>query len=120
MTVPTIEIFTGITEELSNVSLRRNRATGAYSVLFSFLKLNAITGVSSFTRRSFNYLRLNDEEGTIDVYPNSTKMVWKGDDGDDLARFDLTFEITETADWDRFLRFMNRYAAANQMEFNAT
>lgn len=119
MTAPTIEIFTGLSEELSNVRLRRNRATGVYSITLSFPRLNALQGTTSFTRRSFNHLRLSDEEGSLDVYPNSTKMVWGGEDGDELVRFDFIFELTDTAHWDRFLRFMNRYAEANQMQFNS-
>lgn len=117
MIAPSIEFFSGIPETLSHVSLRRNRSTGIHSVRFSFATLKGVQGATSFTQSSFNHLRLIDEEGTIEVYPNSTKLFWGGDDADELARFDLTFELADPAHWARFMRFMHRYAEANGLEF---
>lgn len=117
---PSIEFFEGISEELSNVSLRRNRSTGVRRVLMSFEALNALERFNSFTKRSSNSMRLLDEEGTISVEPSSVQLVFGGSDGDDLKRVDCQFEIEREEHWERFMRFMHRYAEANEMAFSQT
>jgi photosystem II Psb28-2 protein len=52
MTSPTATIyfFEGIPEEISNVSLRRNRRTGVRSVLLSFKQVRALERFNSLTK----------------------------------------------------------------------
>jgi photosystem II Psb28-2 protein len=114
---PTIEIFQGIAEELSNVSLRRNKNTGVRSVLMIFNSLNALNKFNSFTKGSSQNLRLIDSEGDITVQPSSMKIIFGGDEGDELRRVECRFEIEQEDHWERFIRFMNRYAEANGMEY---
>ena len=116
MTTPTIEFFVGLSEELSGVSLRKNKSTGIRNVLMTFKTLKAIERFQSFTTRTYGDLRLTDEEGVIIVIPNSTKFIFGGDEGDEIQRVECGFEITDEH-WERFLRFMNRYAAANGMGY---
>lgn len=116
MTTPTIEFFVGLSEELSGVSLRKNKSTGIRNVLMTFKTLKAIERFQSFTTRTYGDLRLTDEEGVITVIPNSTKFIFGGDEGDEIQRVECGFEITDEY-WDRFMRFMNRYAAANGMGY---
>ena len=116
MTNPTIEFFVGLSEELSGVSLRKNKNTGIRNVLMTFKTLKAIERFQSFTTRTYGDLRLTDEEGVITVIPNSTKFIFGGDEGDEIQRVECGFEITDEY-WERFMRFMNRYAAANGMGY---
>jgi photosystem II Psb28-2 protein len=109
MNTPTIEFFVGLSEELSGVSLRKNKSTGIRNV-------KAIERFQSFTTRTYGDLRLTDEEGVITVIPNSTKFIFGGDEGDEIQRVECGFEITDEH-WERFMRFMNRYAAANGMGY---
>jgi photosystem II Psb28-2 protein len=119
-TIPTIEIFDGIAEELEDVSLRRNRSTGLRSVKMTFLSLKALQQGNSFIKRSFNSLQLVDSEGKMAVAPTSTKLFWGGEEHDELQRCEIVFEISQDEQWDRFIRFMNRYATVQGMTFGET
>ena len=115
--IPSIEFFQGVAEELSGVSLRRNKNTGIRNVLMIFESLHALEKFNSFTKGSAEKLSLIDSEGEILVAPNSLKMIFGGDEGDELKRVECTFEIEADSHWERFTRFMDRYAEANGMEF---
>lgn len=117
VTNPSIEFFKGIAEDLSGVSLRRNKRTGIRNVLMVFESLNALERFNSFTKGSARNLSLIDSEGEITVSPDSFKMIFGGDEGDELKRVECKFEIESDSHWERFTRFMDRYAEANGMEF---
>ena len=114
---PTIEFFDGIYEDLSNVSLRRDRQTGDRIVLLIFKQLHAIEQFRSYTSRFSNALKLTDEEGQIAIQPDSVQFVFGGPEGDDLDRVECKFAIDRDDHWDRFMRFMHRYAEANGMAY---
>lgn len=116
-TNPSIEFFKGIAEDLSGVSLRRNKRTGIRNVLMVFESLNALERFNSFTKGSARNLSLIDAEGEITVSPDSFKMIFGGDEGNELKRVECKFEIESDSHWERFTRFMDRYAEANGMEF---
>jgi photosystem II Psb28-2 protein len=118
--VPSIEFFEGISEELGDVSLRRNRSTGVRTVLLTFKSLKSIERFRSYTSRFVNALRLTDEEGRIDIEPSSVQFRFGGPEGDDLQRVECQFEIDREDHWERFMRFMHRYAAANGMVYGET
>lgn len=114
---PSIEFFVGLSEELANVSLRRSKDTGVRSVLMSFNTLKALEKFQSFTSNTYGDLRLTDSEGSISVQPSSVKVIFGGDDGDDLKRVECSFEVPDDEHWERFMRFMSRYAEANGMGY---
>lgn len=114
---PSIQFFQGISEELSGVSLRRNRMTGARSVIMVFDNLRSLEQFNSYTKRFNKALQLTDEEGEILIEPDSVQFIFGGAEGDDLQRVECQFELQREDHWERFLRFMNRYAAANGMEY---
>lgn len=114
---PTIEFFQGVPEDLSGVSLRRNKRTGVRNVLMVFESLNALEKFNSFRKGGAKELRLKDSEGEILVTPSSLKIIFGGDEGDELKRVECKFEIEPEEHWQRFTRFMERYAAANGMEY---
>ncbi|ACK67540.1 photosystem II reaction center protein Psb28 [Rippkaea orientalis PCC 8801] len=118
--MPSIEFFVGISEELSNVSLRRSKETGIRNVLLIFDTLKSLEKFKSFTQQTYGDLRLIDCEGEISVKPSSLKIIWGGDEGDELRQVRCGFEIEQDDHWDRFMRFMNRYAEANGMGYQDT
>lgn len=115
---PSIEFFNGISEELSGVSLRRGRFSNSRTVLMTFEQLKALERFNSFTRKSSNSMRLLDSEGEITVSPSSVQFIFAGPEGDDLQRMECKFEIEREDHWQRFLRFMNRYAEANGLDYS--
>lgn len=115
--IPSIEFFQGVAEELSGVSLRRNKNTGIRNVLMIFESLNALEKFNSFTKGSAEKLSLIDSEGEILVTPTSLKIIFGGDEGNELKKVKCEFEIEADSHWERFTRFMDRYAEANGMEF---
>ena len=115
---PSIEFFVGISEELSNVSLRRNKSTGVRNVLMTFDSLNALDKFNSFRKEFRGNLRLVDEEGEITVEPSTLKFIFGGDEGEDLQRVECGFELGQESHWERFMRFMERYAEANGMGYS--
>ncbi|MBF2079733.1 MAG: hypothetical protein IGR76_14740, partial [Synechococcales cyanobacterium T60_A2020_003] len=44
-------------------------------------------------------------------------FVFGGDDGDDLMRVECKVEVDQEDHWQRFLRFMHRYAESNGMAY---
>jgi photosystem II Psb28-2 protein len=115
--LPTIELFEGVFESLDNVSLRRNPKTGLRSAVLTFRTLHSLSRFQSFTSRFSKALKLTDREGALLLIPSSTKIIFGGDDGDDLERIDFTVEIEADEHWERFMRFMQRYAEANGMGY---
>lgn len=120
MTSPivSIEIFAGIPEELSNVSLRRKRFSGVRTVLLTFKELKSLEKFNSFTKRFSNAIRLTDAEGVISVQPDSVKFLFGGPEGDNFQRMECEFEIEREDHWERFMRFMHRYAEANDLVYS--
>ncbi|SRR5579883_2197074 len=114
--IPSIQFFEGIAEALDDVSLRRNRS-GARIVVMTFRKVNAIERFNSFRQQFSNSLKLTDAEGDILVEPSSVKFIFGGPEGDDFERLECRFEIDRDDHWERFMRFMHRYAEANGMEY---
>lgn len=117
MTTPSIEFFVGLAENLDNVSLRRQKDTGVRTVLMTFKTLKAIEKFKSFTQKTYGDLRLIDDEGVISVEPSSIKFFFAGDEGDEIRRVECRFELIKDEHWERFMRFMNRYAKANGMGY---
>ncbi len=113
----TIYFFESIPKEISNVSLWRNRRTGVRSVLLSFKQVRALERFNSFTKQFTNLLCLTDEEGEIRATPSSVKFIVGEPEGDEFHRINCAIEIEQENHWERFMRFMNRYAQANGMEY---
>lgn len=114
---PTVEFFDGIPEEISNVSLRRDQATGDRVVLLLFERLQAIEEFQSFRSRFSRALKLTDSEGVITIEPSGVKFIFTGPEGDDLKHVECTLTIDRDDHWERFMRFMHRYADANGMAY---
>ena len=109
----TIYFFESIPEEISNVSLRRNRLTGVRSVLLSLKQVRALERFNSFTKQFTNSLCL----GEIRATPSSVKFIFGELEGDEFQRINCAIKIEQENHWEKFMRFMNRYAQANGMEY---
>jgi photosystem II Psb28-2 protein len=116
---PTIEFFDGIAEELSDVSLRKYRDTGDKIVLMKFQMLRCLDRFKSFTKSSSNIIHLKDEEGDITIAPSATRILFGGPEGDDIKGVEVEFEIHQSDHLERFMRFMDRYAQANNMAYGS-
>ena len=116
-TTASIQFFAGIFEEVSNVSLRRTPGSLKRIILMTFNQLKALEKFNSFTKQSLNSMLLTDEEGEISVTPSSTQFIFGGPEGDELQRVECKFEIEQDDHWERFMRFMHRYAEANGMAY---
>lgn len=115
--LPSIQFFDGIPEELDRVSLRRNKTSGARIVVMVFRTVKSIAQFNSFRYRFSQSMRLIDAEGEIQVEPSSVKFYFSGPEGDELERMECRFELEQEVHWERFARFMERYATANSMEY---
>jgi photosystem II Psb28-2 protein len=116
-TPASIQFFDGISEEISNVSLRRNQSSGVRTVLMTFERLRSIEQFNSYRNKFSNSLRLVDGEGEIKIEPSSVKFIFAGPEGNEFERMDCTFEIEQEDHWERFMRFMHRYAEVNGMSY---
>jgi photosystem II Psb28-2 protein len=114
---PKVEFFEGVYEEISNVSLRRDRATGDRRVVLIFERMAAIERFQSFRSQFSKALKLTDSEGVITIEPSGVKFIFSGPEGDDLKQVECTLEIDREDHWERFMRFMHRYAEANGMAY---
>lgn len=118
--IPKIEFFQGITEELSNISLRRNPKTGKQSIVMYFEQVAALDRFQSFTGNSAGNVRLLDSEGLISVTPSSFRFLFGGDEGDELRYVQCGIDVYEEAHWDRIMRFLHRYAEAHGFDYQET
>lgn len=114
---PTVEFFDGIAEEIANVSLRQDKATGDRIVVLLFERMQAIEEFQSFRTRFSKALKLTDSEGIITIEPSGVKFIFGGPEGDDLKQVECTLTIDRDDHWERFMRFMHRYADANGMAY---
>lgn len=115
--IPTIEFFEGISEEVSDVRLRQEKSTGNRNVLMIFEQLEALEKFNSFRQRFSKALNLTDSEGKISIEPDSLRFIYGGPEGDDLQRVECSFVIEQDDHWERFMRFMERYAEVNGMAY---
>ena len=54
----------------------------------------------------------------FNVQPDSVKFLFGGPEGDDFQRLECGFEIEQEDHWERFMRFMHRYAEANDLVYS--
>lgn len=112
----TIEFIPGTKEEVSEIKLRRGKESGNRIVVFIFERVAAMERLRSFSAGA-ECMMLVDEEGDIRVIPRNLEFFYRNDD--DLARLECTFELVNDVQWQRLRRFMDRYAAANGMGYQA-
>lgn len=113
MTV-SVQFINGLEEEISGISLRTKAGSDAKIVVLSFDQLQATKRLRSFTNK-IDSLKLEDEEGVIQVTPSGIKFLFVDDD--DMSKVECTFEVFTDSDFERVMRFFHRYAEENGFEF---
>lgn len=114
---PTVQFYEGIPEVISDVRLRQNKSTGDRSALLIFERMEAIEQFKSFRNEFSKALKMIDGEGVITIEPSGVKFIFGGPEGDDLMRVECILDIDREDHWERFMRFMHRYAEANGMAY---
>lgn len=114
---PTVQFYENVPEIISDVSLRLDQSTGERTVVLTFDQLEAIEQFNSFRQEFSKALKLIDEEGIITIEPSSVRFIFGGPEGDDLDHVECILAIPSDREdhWDRFMRFMHRYAHAHGM-----
>ena len=115
---PCIQIFAGVVEEPSGVSLRRSKTTGDRSAIFIFDKIEAVRDFISYRKTSANVLHLIDEEGEILAHPSGVRFFYGGPEGEDIKRVECRLDIDRDDHWDRITRFLQRYGEANGLVYS--
>lgn len=114
--VPCVQVFRDVSEKMSSVSLRQDLSTGTHVAVMRFQNLASLAHFRCLRRYSSNTLHLIDTEGEIRIEP-AIKMLYGGPEGEDLKSVECKIEIAQNHHWERFMRFIYRYAEANVMAF---
>lgn len=112
-----VQFIEGLDEEISGVSLRKQKNTNTQIVVLSFQRLQAAEGLRSYRSR-VTHLWLRDEEGEIKVSPSGIKFFYVGDD--DLSKVECSFEVDSEEVFERVMRFLHRYAEENGFEYQTS
>ena len=115
MTV-SVQFIEGLNEEITKVSLRKRRNSDTKIVVLMFDRLKATESFRSFTNQ-INQISLKDEEGDITVVPSGIKFL--SADESDFSQVECSFEVESESDFERVMRFLNRYGEANGFEFKS-
>lgn len=117
---PRVQIFQDVPEEVSGVSLGRDSSRGIHIALMRFQALASLEHFLSFRKSSANVIHLIDSEGEITIKPAGIKLFYGGPEQEDLKGVECKLEIDRDDHWERFLRFMQRYADVNGLAFGET
>lgn len=105
-----IEFFRGVKEDVvPDVHLTRSKDGQSGRAVFYFERPNALVGE---TMQEITGLYLVDEEGELVSREVNGKFV----NGQPEA-IEAVYLMRSAQEWDRFMRFMNRYAEANGLGF---
>lgn len=106
-----IQLSRGINEEATDVKLTRSRDGSVSVATFIFEQPNCWNPDSPETGQITGMYML-DEEGELSTRNVSAKYL-----NGKLTRVEAIYKMNGEAQWQRFLRFMERYAEANGMGF---
>lgn len=111
-----VQFIQGIEEEISKISIRKRRDSGVKVFVLTFDRVQAAERLRAYSNQ-IQGLWLRDEEGAIQATPHHVKFLFVGDD--DLAKVECSFEVNSDQEFDRVMRFLNRYAEVHGFEFQA-
>lgn len=107
-----IQLAIGIDEEASDVKITRSKDGDTSVAVFFFDAPNCMTGANAATNEILGMYMI-DEEGEIITRNVNAKFI-----NGKSAGIEAIYKIEGDRNWQRFLRFMNRYAEANGMSLN--
>ncbi len=99
----TIEFSPGIPEVPTQVRLLKSKTGNRGSAIFRFEELKSDT-------QSILGMRMIDEEGELITRNIKAKFL-----NGEFKALEVIYDMETEAEWERFLRFMERFSAANQM-----
>jgi len=105
--VATIQFVPGINEEAKGIRIVGRRSSPHKTAIFSFKEPRARQTTTRIER-----MRLTDEEGNIDVTDVRAQFV-----NGEFSGVECVYEMLTQMEFERFERFMERYASSNGMEF---
>jgi photosystem II 13kDa protein len=107
----TIQLARGVAEEADDIKISRSKDGSTSVAAFTFASPKCMTAEAAGAEITGMYMV--DEEGEIVTRNVNASFI----DGRP-AGIKATYKITTDYDWERFLRFMDRYAADNGMALN--
>ena len=107
-----IQLAIGIDEEASDVKITRSKDGDTSVAVFFFNTPNCMTGETASTNEILGRYMI-DEEGEIITRNVNAKFI-----NGKSAGIEAIHKIDGQYEWERFLRFMNRYAEENGMSLN--
>lgn len=107
-----IQLALGINEEASDVKITRSKDGDTSVAVFFFEAPNCMTGANAANNEILGMYMI-DEEGEIITRNVNAKFI-----NGKSAGIEAIHKINGQYEWERFLRFMNRYAEANGMSLN--
>ncbi|WP_287127401.1 photosystem II reaction center protein Psb28 [Candidatus Cyanaurora vandensis] len=105
--VATIQFVAGINEEASGIKIRGSRNSPRKTAIFSFQQPKARK-----TNIRIERMRLMDDEGSFDVTDVRAQFL-----NGEFSGVECVYEMLTQMEFDRFMRFMERYAQETGMEF---
>ncbi|KAI5082975.1 hypothetical protein GOP47_0002718 [Adiantum capillus-veneris] len=111
MSKPVIQFIKGVNEQtIPDVSLTRSKDGTNGVATFSFEQPSVFDAAGEL--RDITGLFMQDEEGVLSTVDVSAKFV-----NGKPSRIEARYIMRTLKDWDRFMRFMERYAEANGLGF---
>jgi len=107
-----LQLSIGIDEEATDVKITRSKDGDTSIATFIFDVPNCMTGKNAANNEILG-LYMIDEEGEIITRNVNAKFI-----NGKSAGIEAIYKMEGDRDWQRFLRFMNRYAEANGMSLN--
>ncbi len=101
-----IEFSRGVKEVPTNVRLLKSKSSNRSSAIFRFEKDDLISDAQEIMG-----MVMSDEEGEITCRKIQGKFV-----NGEFRAIEAIYEMETEAEWDRFMRFMERFSASNEME----
>jgi photosystem II Psb28-2 protein len=114
--VTSVQFIEGLDEEITGVSLRKNRNSNTNIVVLIFERLQAMERLRAF-RNQITNLWLKDDDGNIKVTPSGIKFFYAGDD--DIEKMECSFEVESEELLERVMQFLHRYAQDHGFEYQS-
>ncbi|MFM7885274.1 MAG: photosystem II reaction center protein Psb28 [Pseudanabaena sp.] len=107
-----IQLAIGIDEEASDVKITRSKDGDTSVAVFFFESPNCMSGPNAGNNEILGMYMI-DEEGQMVTRNVNAKFI-----NGKSAGIEAIHKLNGQSEWERFLRFMNRYAEANGMSLN--
>lgn len=108
-----IQFVRGLEEQVvPNIKLTRGRDGGSGVATFNFVSPN-VFDASTASQGDVTGMFMEDEEGELSTTDVNASFVNGKPQG-----IEATYVMTSPDQWDRFMRFMERYGEANGLAFN--